>query len=286
MDPLLTGTKTVIRIVVHIDTLCPWCYVQKRSLDVATTRYKAAHPDLDFEIIFKPFILNPLLRDGMSIIPPLFKKYSLLLLLYELYKKKETRCFSYMHTIVPLLESTLLTPTAPTGCDKRRMYEVKVGQQNIAAYLARINTVGSLYGISFSFVGRSGPSQSSHTLAALVLKRLGAGAQGRVLDRLFAGYFENGRDITDKAWLVELGAQEGLAAEDVQAVLSSEEAGWLVEQQATAAKAEDGVEAVPSVTIQERFRVGGYQESAVFEALFDRVRAEMLTDSPPRARPQ
>ena len=90
MDPLLTGTKSVIRVVVHIDTLCPWCYIQKRSLDVATTRYKAAYPDLDFEIIFKPFILNPLLRDGMSIIPPLFKKYSLLLLLYELYKKKET----------------------------------------------------------------------------------------------------------------------------------------------------------------------------------------------------
>lgn len=65
----------------------------------------------------------------------------------------------------------------------------------------------------------------------------------------------------------------GLDDVAVRAVLRSEEAGRMLEDEVRSA-AVGGVEAVPCVTVQGRFRVGGYQESDVFEGLFDKIRRE------------
>lgn len=63
----------------------------------------------------------------------------------------------------------------------------------------------------------------------------------------------------------------GLAGEDVMRVLKGEKDGWALENEVRET-ATGGVEAVPCVTVQERFRVGGFQETEVFEALFDKIR--------------
>lgn len=56
--------KVLVRIEVHMDTLCPWCYVQKRSLDAAMKRYQVKHPEVEFEVLYRPFYLYPLLKTG------------------------------------------------------------------------------------------------------------------------------------------------------------------------------------------------------------------------------
>lgn len=95
------------------------------------------------------------------------------------------------------------------------------------------------------------------------------------MEQLFRGHFEQGRDITDADWLVQVGEQAaGLDAADVRRVLESDVAGAGVDDEVRSASVERGVEAVPCVTMQGRYRVGGYQEESVFENLFEKIRTE------------
>lgn len=53
----------MIHLDIISDTVCPWCYIGKRRLE----RALAARSDLDFEIGWRPFQLNPdMPREGMS----------------------------------------------------------------------------------------------------------------------------------------------------------------------------------------------------------------------------
>ncbi|KAK1988127.1 DSBA-like thioredoxin domain-containing protein [Colletotrichum cereale] len=54
---------TVIKIEAVTDLLCPWCYIGKRNLDRAISQYRAVVPSAEFEVIWKPFYLNPGLRN-------------------------------------------------------------------------------------------------------------------------------------------------------------------------------------------------------------------------------
>lgn len=94
------------------------------------------------------------------------------------------------------------------------------------------------------------------------------------MEDLFRGHFELGRDITDEDWLVKVGEAAGLSEGDVRRAVGSEVAGLGVDEEVRSASVERGVEAVPCVTVQGRYRVGGYQERSVFEGLFDKIRRE------------
>ncbi|KAK2041299.1 DSBA-like thioredoxin domain-containing protein [Colletotrichum somersetense] len=54
---------TVIKIEAVTDLLCPWCYIGKRNLDRAISQYRAEVPSAEFEVIWKPFYLNPDLKN-------------------------------------------------------------------------------------------------------------------------------------------------------------------------------------------------------------------------------
>lgn len=56
----------LIRIEVHVDMLCPWCYIAKRSLDAAIKSFQTRHPAVEFEVLWRPFYLYPLLDAGTS----------------------------------------------------------------------------------------------------------------------------------------------------------------------------------------------------------------------------
>lgn len=48
-----------ITIQTFSDTVCPWSYIGKKNLDNAIDMYKQAHPEVDFEVTWNPFYLNP-----------------------------------------------------------------------------------------------------------------------------------------------------------------------------------------------------------------------------------
>lgn len=81
--------------------------------------------------------------------------------------------------------------------------------------------------------------------------------------------------MSDAAWLARVGVEAGgLEAGEVEQELASAEAQRLVDGEARRAREEEGVQAVPAVTVQGRYRVGGYQEGEVFESLFERIWTE------------
>lgn len=73
---------------------------------------------------------------------------------------------------------------------------------------------------------------------------------------------------------MHVGRTEGkLEDAEMKTALLGPEAGEELQQEVRTASV-GGVEAVPCVTVQNRFRVGGYQESEVFAGLFDKLRRE------------
>lgn len=65
-DPFgVQPNKMIVDIVIHGDILCPWCFLQKKSLEEAMKRYQALHPEVEFDVIWKPFLLYPTLRKGI-----------------------------------------------------------------------------------------------------------------------------------------------------------------------------------------------------------------------------
>ncbi|KZZ96805.1 DSBA-like thioredoxin domain protein [Moelleriella libera RCEF 2490] len=54
--------KLLVPIEVYSDTLCPWCWVEKHSLQAAVQDFEKQHPEVEFEIIWRSFCLNPLLK--------------------------------------------------------------------------------------------------------------------------------------------------------------------------------------------------------------------------------
>ncbi|KAK4154352.1 DSBA-like thioredoxin domain-containing protein [Chaetomidium leptoderma] len=51
--------KFTFEIDVYSDPICPWCYIGKEALDRAMATYTAQHPDADFKLTWKPYMLWP-----------------------------------------------------------------------------------------------------------------------------------------------------------------------------------------------------------------------------------
>lgn len=162
------------------------------------------------------------------------------------------------------------------GCDKLSLYdEWSGGRDNSRQLLDRVRAAGARYGLTFSITGQTGPSRLSQVLLASVLRRRGPLAQARVVEALFRGHFVEGRDISDGDWLAALGRDvAGLPEDVVRAELRDHGRARLVDEEAEAAVAEEGVEAVPCVLLLGRYKVGGYQDEDVFVKLLDRIRDE------------
>ncbi|KAK4147505.1 uncharacterized protein C8A04DRAFT_24758 [Dichotomopilus funicola] len=52
-------TPFTFKIDVYADLICPWCYIGKEALDRAMAIYTAQHPEVDFMLTWKPYILWP-----------------------------------------------------------------------------------------------------------------------------------------------------------------------------------------------------------------------------------
>ncbi|KAK4031156.1 DSBA-like thioredoxin domain-containing protein, partial [Parachaetomium inaequale] len=51
--------KFTFEIDVYSDPICPWCYIGQETLDKAMASYTAQHPDAEFKLTWKPYMLWP-----------------------------------------------------------------------------------------------------------------------------------------------------------------------------------------------------------------------------------
>jgi predicted DsbA family dithiol-disulfide isomerase len=95
--------------------------------------------------------------------------------------------------------------------------------------------------------------------------------QETVVDRLFALYFEQGRDIGERALLLDVARDGGMDAEIVEKLYN--DGADIEEVQAEIAQAQKlGVTGVPFFIFASRFGVPGAQETEVLEKAIGQAR--------------
>jgi predicted DsbA family dithiol-disulfide isomerase len=148
-----------------------------------------------------------------------------------------------------------LNPTlAETGMSRREYVKRKFGDQGAANY-ARVAAVGQEVGIPFAF---DAIERQPNTLAphALIGAAGEVGIQDAMVEALFRAYFLDGRDMTDRATLMEVAMAAGMTREQAQTVLDSPEARETAAAEDEQARAM-GVSGVPFFIFNGRLAVSG-----------------------------
>jgi predicted DsbA family dithiol-disulfide isomerase len=168
-----------------------------------------------------------------------------------------------------------LDPSIPEGGVDRRAYMInKFGNDGrIEAAHERLAALGAEEGIAFAFdrIARAPNTLDAHRLIRWALL---AGVQDKVVDRLFSLYFEQGRDIGDRALLIETARECGMDGE-VVAKLFAEGADEQEVRDEIAQAQQLGVTGVPFFIFAERFGVPGAQSPDVLATAIDRARKSL-----------
>ena len=152
------------------------------------------------------------------------------------------------------------------GIDKKEFTESAFG-----AGLPTIKNLAASYGLDISLSGQTGPTRNAHVLVALAGRLLSPERQSQLIDLLFRGHFTDGEDLSYDLYLLQVGKKVGLPEDVIRAEFAKGEAGMRIDEEVRRAEIEDNIVAVPCVTIQEKYRVGGYQIEEVFARMFERV---------------
>lgn len=164
-----------------------------------------------------------------------------------------------------------LDPTVPReGLERRAYLKAKFGDgPKIQAMGETIKAEGAREGIDFAFekIERTPNTLDSHRM---IRWAAGAGIQDAVVERLFAAYFLEGRDIGDPAVLEFLAADVGMDSLLVAELLAEDADRAAVEREATLA-GEMGITGVPTFIFASRFVLSGAREPDVLMQVIDKA---------------
>ena len=151
-------------------------------------------------------------------------------------------------------------------CQHKGMNEAQVHQM-----LAQVAGIAGDVGLHYDFTAL----QHANTVRAheLVHYAKAHGLQLEAKERLFAAYFEEGRNVGRISDLADLAAEIGLDRADVLRSLTENE--HLPAVRADQRQAQEyGIQGVPFYVIDGKYGISGAQDPAVFVDVFDRVAAE------------
>lgn len=165
-----------------------------------------------------------------------------------------------------------LDPTATAEpADLRRSMERKYGAGAFDGMVRRLTALGEASGIEYRFDRALRVStRDAHRLSAAVAGTYGHAAQGRLVERLFVGYFTEGVNVADHDELVRLATEVGVDGDEARAVL----AGGAFEDEVAAditAAAERELTGVPAFVVEDRLLIPGAQEVETFVTVLTRA---------------
>ena len=167
-----------------------------------------------------------------------------------------------------------LDATIPAqGLDRQAYMRAKFGDgPRLAEAHARLKTLGEEVGVAFDFaaIRRSPNTLDAHRLIRFASE---AGAADAVVERLFSDYFVQGRNIGDRAVLIEAARACGLDGEAVAARLASGEGSTEVRADVVTAQ-RDGVQGVPFFIFASKYAVSGAQSEEVLAQAIARARED------------
>lgn len=164
----------------------------------------------------------------------------------------------------------LLDPSTPRGGeDLRERLRRKYGADPEAMF-ARVEQAAARSGLTldFSRVRRSCSTVDAHTLLRHAIER---GTQVALAKALFSAYFQEGRDIGDRAVLTELSGAHGFSPDSLEVLLSEEERSRTRAE--ALALAEQGISGVPFFIFDQRLAVSGAQPAAVLKSAMEQALA-------------
>jgi predicted DsbA family dithiol-disulfide isomerase len=168
-----------------------------------------------------------------------------------------------------------LDPTIPEGgLDRADYMAKKFGKSGrLQAVHDNLTRLGTELGVPFAFdkIKRSPNTLDAHRLIRWAAS---AGVQAEVADRLFKAYFVEGRDIGDRAVLIEIAGECGLDPKLVEGLLAEGADVDLVRQEIEQAQAM-GVSGVPFFIFAGRLGLPGAQESSVLRQAMAQARQAM-----------
>lgn len=147
------------------------------------------------------------------------------------------------------------------------------GPEKAEAILRHVTQVAAADGIDFAMDrALRANTLDAHRVLLYVERECGPQAQMAVNEAIMNAYFRDGRDISDHEVLASCAATGGANHDQVVAMLASSElrdevAEWL------AVAADNGITAVPTFIIDDRWSIPGAQDAEMFE----RVLRRMLT---------
>jgi predicted DsbA family dithiol-disulfide isomerase len=158
----------------------------------------------------------------------------------------------------------------PAGMNRREYRSAKFGSWQKAQELdAQVAAVAATEGIAFAHdrIERTPNTLDAHRLIALAAKE---GIQDAIVEALFRGYFTEGRDISDRAVLLDVVALAGLDRSRAEAFLNAEGgAGDIHQEEAEARRL--GVSGVPFFVINGEVGMSGARSVAEFLAAFEQA---------------
>ncbi|CBF80947.1 DsbA family oxidoreductase [Aspergillus nidulans FGSC A4] len=143
------------------------------------------------------------------------------------------------------------------GVNKRQFYENKFGAARTGAIFERLAAVGEGEGIKFRKIENG----------------VIGGLQTRVVERLFRAYFEEEKNITERAVLVEAAVGGGLDKSEVEGFLDSDVGGVEVDRDAEGARRQF-VTGVPYFMVQGQYAIEGADEPETFLEVFGKIKAD------------
>jgi predicted DsbA family dithiol-disulfide isomerase len=116
-------------------------------------------------------------------------------------------------------------------------------------------------------------TRDAHRLLHWAGEAFGPAVQRTLKLALLKAYFSEGRDVSDRAVLLDLAAAAGLPAAEARELLASDR--YADEVAASEAEVQrQGIHAVPAIIVNQRHLIQGGQSVDVFEKLLRQVMAE------------
>ncbi|USP74931.1 hypothetical protein yc1106_02205 [Curvularia clavata] len=161
----------------------------------------------------------------------------------------------------------ILQPKAPKVSIDISTYIASVfGPEARDAKLEREQTLGRAEGINFNNRRKIGSTYDGHRLVHLAGEKSST-VQLAVVERLFKGHFEDGRDLSSHDFLKRVAVESGIERSEAKAWLNSRAGDLEVDEKIRKATMR-GVRVVPDITIAGRYRIGsGYDTDYLIHVL-------------------
>jgi len=170
-----------------------------------------------------------------------------------------------------------LDPSLPRGRGKPKLeaYEEKFGADRVASMVPYMAGVGKEAGIDFSYGGYIGNTFDSHRFIWQARETGGSTLQNRMVDALFAAYFEKEQSMGEPAVLKACAEQAGMPADVTEALLNDPRIGEAeVEKERRHFRSKWNCTGVPLFIVDGRFPLSGAQPAEAFDVVFEDILEE------------